>query len=187
MTDRSERPRDSRGRYVSVSGGGRAAAPKQAKRGERPKKANWPKRKEEVFFRELGILCNVSSALRAAGLAGRSGDVYEWAQTDPAFLAKWDQALAASYRFLALEMSERGRRGDDRPAPQTEVEKRLRSVPNSVGLAFLKLHYARANAAPSSAPAHYQRRRFTRERSAQIRRELDEMLADLNRRMGGED
>ncbi|MEA3037709.1 MAG: hypothetical protein QOE79_222, partial [Sphingomonadales bacterium] len=70
----------------------RKAAPVKAGAG---RKAQWPKEKEAVFFRELAIVCNVTAALRAAGLLRQSRSVYD-RRADPAFRARWEEALAES-------------------------------------------------------------------------------------------
>ena len=89
------------------------------------------------------MVCNVSSALRKVGLMSQSSHVYERKKADAGFGAKWEAAIRESYSLLELEMLERARVGDDRPAPRTEVEKRLREIPERLALQLLKLHQSR--------------------------------------------
>jgi hypothetical protein len=193
------RERDEKGRFLPAKGKGAdglgtpagapkrsaAARPKAAK-GKAAKLKPWKKAKQEIFFRELATFCNVSSALRSAGLMSQSSTVYERRRTDPVFRSRWQKAIEQSYALLELEMLERGRFGDNRPEPQTEVEKRLRNVPTALGLQLLRLHQAAAKSRAAAAPAAAAVRRITRQRARALRSELERMLSELNRRMGGE-
>lgn len=189
------RKRDEKGRFAAADDGTQGAPADDGKRkaaaGAGKRRAGGRKRKKDryaIFFRELSILCNVSSALRKAGLTSQSGNVYERLGTDPAFLARWNAAIARSYALLELEMLERQRFGDNRPAPKTEVEKRLRAVPTGQALQLLKLHQSRAAriAAAAPPPPPPARRRPDRRRAREIRLEVERMLSEFNRRMGGE-
>jgi len=153
------------------------AAPK-AKRA-----AKWPKEKEAIFFRELSIVCNVSAALKAAGLGRRSRDVYE-RRSDAAFRARWEEALSESRVLMALELHERARFGDQRPEPENEIEAKLRAVPTALALQLLKLYEGRAAKAAAAAAAAPVVRRDPERRMAE-RRELEALLSEFNRRMGG--
>jgi hypothetical protein len=157
---------------------------KAAKQAPRTKgsRRRWPKDKEAIFFRELAIVCNVSAALRAAGLPRRSRDVYD-RRSDPAFRARWEDALAESRVLMALELHERARFGDQRPEPANEIEAKLRAVPTALAMQLLKLYEGRAaKAAAAAGPAV----RRDPERRRALRKELLERLAEFNRRMGGE-
>jgi hypothetical protein len=167
----------------------RAARPKaktKPKKAPRAKaaRAKWPKEKEAIFFRELAIVCNVSAALRAAGLLRRSRDVYDQ-RSEPAFRARWEDALAESRVLMALELHERARFGDQRPEPANEIEAKLRAVPTALALQLLKLYEGRAAKAAAGAAAAPVARRDPERRRA-LRRELLDRLAEFNRRMGGE-
>lgn len=175
------RPRDSRGRFCKP-GEETAGAGSTGARPRRPGKG-WPKEKEASFFRELGIVCDLGSALKSAGLARRAPEVQERLKTDPGFLAQWNAALAASYALLDLEMLGRVRFGDKRPGPATAEEKKLREVPNSVALQLLKLYHARIKGQPGSAGTQPVRRRLN---ARELRKRIEAKLADFNRRMGGE-
>lgn len=146
-------------------------------------RVRWPKDKEAIFFRELAIVCNVTAALRAAGLLRRSRDVYEQ-RSDPAFRARWEEALAESRVLMALELHERARFGDQRPEPANEIEAKLRAVPTALAMQLLKLYEGRAAKAAAAAAVPVPARDAERRRA--LRRELLERLAEYNRRMGGE-
>lgn len=160
-------------------------APRPKKKAVRAKRSRvrWPKDKEAIFFRELAIVCNVTAALRAAGLLRRSRDIYEQ-RSDPAFRARWEEALAESRVLMALELHERARFGDQRPEPANEIEAKLRAVPTALAMQLLKLYEGRAAKAAAGAAAPVARRDPERRRA--LRRELLERLAEFNRRMGGE-
>jgi hypothetical protein len=174
------RPRDRFGRFCRPGDEAREIGRPGLKRRKPPK--GWPKDKEAVFFRELGIVCDLGSALKSAGLTRRASEVQERLKTDPGFLAQWNASLHASYALLDLEMLGRVRFGDQRPEPTTAAEKKLREVPNSVALQLLKHYHARIKGQPGSAGAPPQRRLNARE----VRKRLEAKLADFNRRMGGE-
>jgi hypothetical protein len=186
-------PRDSNGRFVSrgVEGGApRTPAARKPARRRSAKAAGpsiqWTREKEAIFFRELAMVCNVSSALRKAKLTGCSSLAYERRKRDVRFRAAWEEAIDQSYAMLELEMLERVRSGEDRPAPRTEAEKRLREIPTALALQLLKLYENRARtrssapAARAGAPAC-----AGRADNAALRREFDALLSDFNRRMGG--
>lgn len=184
------RLRDESGRFASASGGagGRAGPPSKGRRrrGARPKAAiKWTREKEAIFFRELAMVCNVRSALRKAKLLGCSSLAYERRKTDARFRAQWEEAIDQSYAMLELEMLERTRFGSDRPPPETEAEKRLRAIPTALALQLLKLYQNRVKARAAAPAQARQAARLTPERGDALRRELEQMLSDFNRRMGG--
>ncbi|MEA3065790.1 MAG: hypothetical protein QOJ27_2242 [Sphingomonadales bacterium] len=193
-----QRPRDGFGRFMKAGDGaagepdgggarpGKAAA--KTRRGGRPagpeRTIKWTKASEAIFFRELAMVCNVRSALRKARLLTCSSLAYERRKTDARFRAAWEEAIDQSYAMLDLEMLERIRFGGDRPPPRTEAEKRLRAIPNALALQLLKLYQnrVRTRAAP---PARSAAPRLTPARGDALRRQLEQMLSDFNRRMGG--
>jgi hypothetical protein len=193
MSRIQDRPRDDRGRFVGKDDeAGEPAKPaRKPARGRAPAKGSirWTKAKEAVFFCELAMVCNVSSALRAAKLAGCSSLAYERRKKDKAFRGAWEAAIDQSYAMLELEMLERARFGKDRPPPSTEAEKRLRAIPDALALQLLKLYENRVKSRASPAPGRGSgaaEPRLTRQRRAELRREFDALLSDFNRRMGGE-
>jgi hypothetical protein len=182
---------DAAGGETAGNGGVKRAAA-ASKRKTKAKKAarakssqvRWPKEKEAIFFRELSIVCNVAAALRAAGLVRHKNDIYA-RRSEPAFRARWEEALAESRVLMALELHERARFGDQRPEPANEIEAKLRAVPTALALQLLKLYEGRAAKAAAGAAAAPAARRDPERRRA-LRRELLERLAEFNRRMGGE-
>ena len=180
------RERDEKGRFKARDVAAEPAEAKPAKAKPKAKAKLTKKEREAIYFRELSTYCNVSAALRAAGMLSQSRTIYGRRQTDAAFRARWDAAIEQSYAMLELEMLERARFGDERPVPETAVEKRLRQVPTALGLQLLKLHQGRAKAratGPLPAPV---RARMSRSRAREIRAEVEALLSDFNRRMGGE-
>lgn len=188
MSGNDALPRRSNGQFAPRGGGGAGAAkPASGGRGARKPAQDgaikWTKEKEAVFFRELAMVCNVRSALRKAKLTGCSSLAYERRKKDARFRGAWDEAIDQSYAMLELEMLERVRLGDDRPPPETEAERRLRAIPTALALQLLKLYENRVKAR-SAAPTR-PAARLTAERGDALRKRLEQMLSDFNRRMGG--
>ena len=154
--------------------GGKAKA---ARRAAAATAGQWTKAKEEIFFRELAMVCNVTSALRAAGMLSASSKVYDRRKRDPEFRAAWDEAIVESYAMLELEMLERGRLGDTRPPPVSTAEERNREIPTGLGLNLLRLHRAHVK---GKAPAAQRPMR-----GAKLRDDLEKRLSEINRRLGG--
>ncbi len=142
-----------------------------------PKSGQWTKEKQEIFFRELAIVCNVAAALRAANLVRASRSVYDRRKRDPEFRTAWDEAICESYAMMELEMLERSRFGDNRPPPANEKERKLREVPNSTGLTLLKMHQGQVRGRAPSAQRPM--------RGAKLRDELEARLSEISRRLGG--
>ncbi|MEA3041141.1 MAG: hypothetical protein QOC65_630 [Sphingomonadales bacterium] len=177
--------RDEKGRFRKRVGGEAPEAAPGAEKARRVRQNARMKDRYATFFRELSTLCNVSSALRRAGLASQSSRIYDRLRTDPDFRVRWHEAIAQSYVLLELEMLERHRFGDNRPAPRTDVERRLREIPSAQALQLLRFHKGRAKGEASLPPAR-PARRIGCQRAREIRAKLDRMLSDFNRRMGGE-
>lgn len=153
------------------------ATPAKAGKEGQGGRGRWTDEKEEIFFRELAMVCNVSAALKAAGMLRESRKVYERRRSDPVFRARWDEAIAESYAMLELEMLERSRHGDRRPAPATDAERRLRDVPNSLALSLLRMHKAQVKARQPWAQRPM--------RGEKLRGELEKRLSEISRRLGG--
>jgi hypothetical protein len=151
---------------------------KTARKGAAATTGQWTEAKEEIFFHELAMVCNVNAALRAAGMMRASRNVYDRRKRDPEFRVAWDEAITESYGMLELEMLERGRLGDSRPPPANKAEERLREIPSALGLNLLRLHRAHVKGA---APASAQRPM----RGAKLRDDLEKRLSEINRRLGG--
>jgi hypothetical protein len=133
--------------------------------------------KEDVFFAELAMVCNVTAALGAANMLRQSSKVYERRKSDPEFRARWDEAVGESYAMLELEMLERGRHGENRPEPGNEGERRRRELSDRQALQLLRQHKAGVK---GQAP-HVQRP-F---RGEKLRDALEKRLAEISRRLGG--
>ncbi len=156
----------------------KTAKARSAKRGAAGKRQSlWTKEKEEIFFHELAMVCNIRAALEAAGLVRASRSVYDRRKRDPEFRAAWHEAICESYALLELEMLERSRFGDNRPAPKTEAEKKLREVPTSLGLSLLKMHRGEVRGRAPSAQRPM--------RGAKLRDQLEARLSEISRRLGG--
>lgn len=149
----------------------------KGKRAAATAKAKAAEDKEENFFRELAMECNVTAALRKAGLLRQSRQIYERRKRDPEFRARWDEAIGESYALLEVEMLERGRFGDNRPPPENEKAARQRDIPTALGMQLLRLHRSQIRA----RIPHAQRPM----RGAKLRDELEKRLAEINRRLGG--
>lgn len=172
--------KDGRFSKDSGSGGAKKAGgerPARAKGGAAAKQQGWTKAREEIFFRELTMVCNIAAALREAGMSEATRDVYTRRKRDPDFRTKWDEAVSESYALLELEMLERGRLGDNRPPPADEAEKKRREVPTALGLTLLKMHKSGGRAAPASAQRPL--------RGTKLRDELEARLSEISRRLGG--
>jgi hypothetical protein len=136
----------------------------------------WTREQEEIFFAELATVCNVTAALRAAGIGGDTRSIYS-RRGCPEFRHKWDVAIGESYALLELEMLERARHGDDRPPPATPAEARQREIPTKIALQLLRQHQ---NLAKGRSPS-FQRPM----RGHKLRDELEKRLAEIHRRLGG--
>jgi len=147
------------------AGGGAAAA------------GRWTAEKEKIFFHELAMVCNVTAALRAAGMLRQSREVYNRRKRDPEFRNNWDEAIGESYAMLELEMLERGRLGEDRSPPKTKAEARLREIPTALGLSLLRLHRSQVKGKAPSAQRPM--------RGEKLRDALEKRLAEISRRLGG--
>jgi len=181
MSKNWSRPRDRGGRFCRPGDEGR----EPARASSRPCRSakGWPKAKEAIFFRELGIVCDPRLALKAAGLVRRSSEVQERLKTDPGFAAQWNSALDASSALLELEMHGRVRFGDNRPEPATAAEKKLREVPSSVALQLLKHCHARRKGQGAGSAAPPPKPRLD---ARELRKRLDAKLSEFNLLMGGE-
>ncbi|HEV2080288.1 MAG TPA: hypothetical protein VGR19_10405 [Allosphingosinicella sp.] len=117
----------------------KAPAKKKAQAPEPVQKLKWTAERQEIFFRELAELCNVAAAARAAGF--EDGEpAYKEKDKNPAFRARYEAAVAEGYSRLELEMLERSRFGEDRPADAGKSGERLRQVPTALALSLLRLH-----------------------------------------------
>lgn len=147
------------------------------KRGRASKAEQKTKAKDEIFFRELAMVCNVTAALRTAGMLRQSSKVYERRKRDPEFRTSWDEAIGESYAMLELEMLARSRHGENRPAPATEAEKRLRELSDRQALNLLRMHKSQVKGRQPYAQRPM--------RGEKLRDELEKRLSEISRRLGG--
>lgn len=153
------------------------ARSRTAKRSAAGKAEQKRKAKEEIFFRELAMVCNVSAALRAAGLLRKSSQIYERRRRDPEFRVRWEEAIGESYAMLELEMLERSRHGENRAAPASEAERRRRELSDRQALTLLRTHKSLVK----GRVPHTQRPM----RGEKLRDALEKRLSEINRRLGG--
>ncbi len=159
--------------------GAAAKKAKPASKADKPAKAKWPKwnkERREIFFAELAEVCNVAAACRAAGFP-RAQAAYNEKKKDPDFAADWDEAIAESYSRLELEMLERARFGENRPADVGESGPRQRAVPTAMAITLLKLHESRMRGRRSAVQRPM--------RGYKLLNEVEARLAEINRRLGG--
>lgn len=133
--------------------------------------------KEDIFFAELAMVCNVSAALAAAGMKRQTRAVYLRRKSDPEFRARWDEAIGESYAMLELEMLERSRMGENRPAPKDEGERRRRELSDRQALALLRAHKAGVKGSVPHAQRPF--------RGEKLRDAVEQRLAEISRRLGG--
>jgi hypothetical protein len=145
----------------------------------RKKDASWTKATEEIFFIELANICNVAAAARAAGFEDGAA-AYKRKHRNAEFRTRYYAAIDEGYDRLELEMLERSRFGENRPADVGEADARQRAVPTPLALQLLKQHAAHRRARPEAAPAA---RRPLRGKA--LRDRLEATLAEINRRLGG--
>ena len=153
------------------------------KGGQRAKSIGWTAERKDIFFGELAELCNVSAAARAVGYS-ESKPVYEKKKRDPDFAARWEEAVCEGVSRLELELLERARFGENRPADAGISGERQREIPTALALQLLKLHQPRLKA-HAEAAARRAAPRPARGRLS-LRAEIEAKLSELNRRFGGE-
>lgn len=148
----------------------------KSKRARKAKWPTWTKERREVFFAELAEICNVAAAARAAGFPHAQA-AYNQKKRDPEFKAEWDEAIAEGYSRLELEMLERARFGENRPADLGESGPRQRAIPTALALSLLKLHEIRMRGRGSAVQRPM--------RGHKLLNEVEARLAEINRRLGG--
>lgn len=115
-----------------VAGGSK---PKQ----RRPRKHEWNRKKEEIFFSTLAETCNVRLAAEAAGKS--PAGAYWKRKRDAAFRASWADAIATAYQRLELVMLDRALNGTEKIVVRKDgSEERMREYSNQVAMNLLKMH-----------------------------------------------
>jgi hypothetical protein len=161
----------------------------KTKAGAGTARLKWTRERRETFFAELSELCNIAAAARAVGISDTK-IIYRTKKRDPVFAADFERAVDEGYERLDLEMLERARFGEGRPADVGVSGARQREIPTGLALQLLRLHQARgrgrsgaaleAMAAAPAGPARPKRGRLS------LRAEIEARLSELNRRFGGE-
>jgi hypothetical protein len=103
---------------------------KTARKTKRPAKAKW----QPAFLEALARTSNVTGAARTAGIDVSS--VYRCRQIEPEFYRKWQEALAAGYDNLEMDLLHRMRIGQ----PDGGKAESQRKFDNAVALRLLTAH-----------------------------------------------
>ena len=119
--------------------------PPPAEANGRDKSTRWNKTAKALFLTHLAALCSVCGAAAAIGLA--VSGAYAQRQKDPEFREQWDVALEAGYARLEHELLDRAVNGQAREVMNRQGQVvTLKAVSNRLGLALLRLHFARVAA-----------------------------------------
>jgi hypothetical protein len=153
------------------------ACPKARK----PRKHEWTKAKEKIFFTTLAETCNVTIAVDAAGMSLTSA--YNRKKSHAAFRAGWAEAIGAAYQRLELVMLDRALNGTEKIVVRKDgSEERMREYPNQIAMHLLKMHRDRAMQAmeePDEAEIEEVRQRlFDKLQRLRKRIEAEEQEAD---------
>ena len=141
-----------------------------------PRRNEWTKAKETVFFTALAESCNVKLAAQEAGMS--VAGAYWRRRRNAAFRAGWAEAIAMAYQRLELLMLERALNGTEKIVVRKDgSEERMREYPNQVAMHLLKMHRDSASAVldePEEADV------------AEVRERLVEKLERLRKRFEAE-
>jgi hypothetical protein len=129
-----------------------------------PRRNEWTKAKEALFFSALADTCNVTLAAEAAGMSVTGA--YYRRKRDAAFRAGWAEAVATAYQRLELVMLDRALNGTEKLVVRKDgSEERMREYPHQVAMHLLKLHgdsAIEASAEPASNELEEARERLFR-------------------------
>lgn len=104
----------------------------------------WSSAKEELFFEELTATSNVSQAAARAGMS--AGAAYYRRGVNPAFAARWVEALEAGYAALEMALLHQTINGSERIETVTGEDgavrqvKTVHSFPHAVAIRLLQTH-----------------------------------------------
>ena len=105
----------------------------------RPRRNEWTKAKEKMFFAALAESCNVRLAAETAGMS--AAGAYWRRKRDAAFRTAWADAIATAYQRLELVMLERALNGTEKIVVRKDgSEERMREYPNQIAMHLLKMH-----------------------------------------------
>lgn len=99
---------------------------------KQPPFARWSK----AFLGELAATSNVSAAARKAGIA--TGTAYELRRLNPEFNRAWQEALSEGYDHLEMELLQRLRSGEVKPA--SGAKRGVRAFDNATAFRLLAAH-----------------------------------------------
>ena len=108
------------------------AAPRRRKAAARPRFTAWTKR----FLAELATTSNVKASARKAGVSPST--VYDARRANPEFTRKWREALCEGYEHLEMELLQRLRAGEIKPA--SGAKKGVRVWDNAIAFRQLTMH-----------------------------------------------
>ncbi len=89
-----------------------------------------------AFLAELAATSNVSAAARAAGVTTRTA--YAARRGDPEFYRRWQEALGEGYDYLEMELLQRLRSGEIKPAGG--AKRGVRAFDNATAFRLLVVH-----------------------------------------------
>lgn len=105
----------------------------------KPRRNEWTKAKQRIFFTALAETCNVKLAAEAAGMS--VAGAYWKRKRDAAFRAGWAEAIGAAYQRLELVMLDRALNGTEKVVVRKDgSEERMREYPNQIAMHLLKMH-----------------------------------------------
>jgi hypothetical protein len=143
----------------------------------KPRRNEWTKAKQDIFFTTLAETCNVKLAAETAGMS--VAGAYWKRKRDAAFRAGWAEAIGVAYQRLELVMLDRALNGTEKIIFRKDgTEERMRDYPNQIALHLLKMHRDSATEAveePDEADV------------AEVRQRLVEKLERLRKRFEPED
>jgi hypothetical protein len=129
----------------------------------------WSEEAETVFLDQLAATCNVTLAGEACGFSHAA--LYRRRRNDPAFMQRWDAALAQGYAHLESLLVRRACDALEGVAPDPAAAVRIPEMTVRDALAILGHHRRAIEGGPCS------RRQWARPRS------LDEMRASILRKL----
>lgn len=141
-----------------------------------PPVKRWTLDRQAEFLTHLAMTCNVRASAHAVGMSEQG--VHRLRQRSPEFCAAWAAALEEGYVRLEAVLLERALNGIDKPIMKNgEPVGTMTEYSDRLGLALL---HAPRRATPRPRPADVERDR------AEIRRQIEAKLSEMNKRMGGE-
>jgi hypothetical protein len=136
----------------------------------------WTLERQAAFLGHLAINPNVKAAAQAVGMSEQG--VHRLRQRSPEFRAAWETALDEGYVRLEAILLERAINGVEKTLVRNgEKNGTIVEFSDRLGLSLL---HAPRRATHRSRPADIQRDR------AEVRRQVEAKLSEMNKRMGGD-